>query len=124
MRITDRFQEFVSLCASGRTLEAIERHYAPDAIVFENHERARVGKAACLAYEREALAAQRVPPVLVLRASALDEAQGVSFVEWRIRYLGDDGRPMRLEEVAVQRWAGGAIVEERFFYEGAIDEGD
>jgi hypothetical protein len=26
--------------------------------------------------------------------------------------------------VAVQRWAGGRVVEERFYYEGMVDEGD
>ncbi len=124
MRLTDRFREFVATCQAGRTVDAIERFYAPDVIVFENHARARIGRDACLEYERNALAAQPSAPRLVARASAVDELQGVSFVEWVIRYVGDDGRPMRLEEVAVQRWASGRIVEERFHYEGAVDEGD
>ena len=45
-------------------------------------------------------------------------------MEWVIRFVGEDARPMRLDEVAVQRWAGGRIVEERFYYEGLVDEGD
>jgi hypothetical protein len=31
---------------------------------------------------------------------------------------------VRLEEVAVQVWEGGQIVQERFYYEGVVDEGD
>jgi hypothetical protein len=30
---------------------------------------------------------------------------------------------MRLEEVAAQRWSDGVISEERFYYEGIVDEG-
>lgn len=124
MTLHDRLREFVATCQAGRTLDAIDRFYADDVIVFENHERARVGKQACIEYEREALGAGANAPKLVCRASACDENGGVSFVEWVIRYQGADARPMRLEEVAVQRWSGGKIVEERFYYEGAIDEGD
>lgn len=124
MKLQDLLRQFVATCQGGRTLDAIERFYAEDVIVFENHERARAGKEACLDYEREALASGAAAPKLVARAAACDEPSGVSFVEWVIRYQGADARPMRLEEVAVQRWAGGKIVEERFYYEGAIDEGD
>lgn len=31
---------------------------------------------------------------------------------------------LRVEEVAVQTWEDGLIVEERFYYEGMVDEGD
>ena len=54
----------------------------------------------------------------------MDEARGVTFVEWEIRFVGQDQRPMRLDEVAVQRWSGARIVEERFYYDGVVDEGD
>jgi hypothetical protein len=117
-------REFVLLCESGRTLEAIERFYADDVVVFENHERARAGREACLTYEREALAQTREPASLRARASALDSTSGTAFIEWVIRYQGEDGRPMRLDEVAVQRWSGGRICEERFYYAGTVDEGD
>ena len=122
--IRDRVRELVRACESGQTLEALERFYAEEVVVFENYERARAGRQACIEHERAALAEQRGAPKLVARAFAADEASGVSFVEWVIRFEGEDGRPMRLEEVAVQRWANGQIVEERFYYEGAIDEGD
>lgn len=124
MSLAGHLRDYVALCQSGRTLDAIERFYAEDVIVFENHERARVGKKASLQYERDALAGQPIAPRIIARASAADESASVSFVEWVVRYQDADGRPMRLEEVAVQRWATGQIVEERFYYEGAIDEGD
>lgn len=124
MNLDDELREFISLCESGRTLEAIERFYAEDVVVFENHERARAGRDTCIAYERDALAHTKSPPKIVSRGHALDASTGKAFIEWSIRFVGEDGRPMLLEEVAVQRWSRGRIVEERFYYEGVIDEGD
>jgi hypothetical protein len=124
MALQDDLRELVTLCEGGATLSAIERFYAEDVIVFENHERARAGREVCLAYERAALAQLKEPAKLRARAYAADAQSGVAFIEWVIRFLGDEDRPMRLEEVAVQRWSGGRIVEERFYYEGMVDEGD
>ncbi|HEX6244677.1 MAG TPA: nuclear transport factor 2 family protein [Polyangiales bacterium] len=124
MSLSEDLREFIRLCEQGKTLEAIERFYAEDVVVFENHERARAGRDACLAFEREALARLSQPATLRARAHAVEQQSGVAFIEWAIRFIGDDERPMRLEEVAVQRWGRGRIVEERFYYEGLVDEGD
>lgn len=119
----ERLRDFITLVESGRSLEAIDRYYADDVIVFENHERARVGKKAAHEFERDALA-NAAPPTAKAHAAAVDPRSGRSFVEWTIRFTSSEGRPMRLDEVAVQTWAAGRIVEERFYYEGIIDEGD
>jgi len=124
MNMAANLHEFIQLCEKGQTLEAMARFYAEDVVVFENHELARAGREACLAFEREAIARLKEPATLRAKASAVDAQSGVAFIQWLIRFLGDEDRPMRLDEVAVQRWAGGRIVEERFYYEGMIDEGD
>ena len=124
MTLIESLGAFIALCEQGKTLEAIERFYAEDVVVFENHERARAGREGCLAFETNALAQLTEPARLRARAHAANAQAGVAFIEWVIRFLGEDGRPMRLDEVAVQRWAGGRIVEERFYYEGMVDEGD
>lgn len=114
----------LSLLEAGDTLAIIERLYAPDVCVFENHVLSRAGKQACLDFEREQLAAQKAPPTFKVHVHAVNEADGASFIEHTIRFTGPDGRPMRLEQVSVQRWHRGLIAEERFYYEGVIDEGD
>lgn len=124
MSLEQKVDAFVKLCEQGHTVAAIEQFYADDVVVFENHERARAGRDACLAYEKDAVASAHEPARLRARARAVDPRSGVAFIEWVIRYIGEDKRPMRLEEVSVQRWASGRIVEERFYYEGVIDEGD
>jgi hypothetical protein len=122
--LRDLVKGFRSLLEQGKTLELIEQFYAEDVCVFENRELARAGREKCLAYERKALAKQPRPPEIHVRSSAVDEAAGVSFFELVLRFIGPDGRPARLEEVAVQKWHAGKISEERFYYEGIVDEGD
>lgn len=122
--IAASLRDFIDLCTAGRTLDAIERWYAEDVVVFENNELSRAGRLKALEDERAALASQPTPPLLKANAFAANEEAGVSFVAWTVRYVGRDERPMRIEEVAMQRWVSGRIVEERFFYEGAIDEGE
>lgn len=115
---------FAELLSQGRSLDAMQRFYAPDVTVFENRELSRAGKAQCLESERAALARQPEPPRYKLGKLAVNDADGYAFVESVLRFSAADGRPMRLEQIAVQTWEKGLIVEERFYYEGVVDEGD
>jgi ketosteroid isomerase-like protein len=124
MLLSDSLRKFIELCERAETVEAIARFYAEDVVVFENHERSRAGREACLAHEREALARTGDSATFKVLACAENSANNTTFIEWQIRFIGKGGRPMRLDEVAVQRWHAGRIVEERFYYEGMIDEGD
>ncbi len=105
-------------------MAAIERFYAEGAAVFENRALARAGRDACVRHERELLTKLEGPPRTRVHRVAVDEAEGVAFLERVTRFTEKGGRPMRLEEVAVQTWERGLIVEERFYYEGFVDEGD
>jgi len=122
-----RFEEdvraFVALVVAGRSEEAIARFYADDVELFENYAAPRVGKAYNLEWEQKNLASLAEPPHVIARAVTFDASGGVSMVQWEIRFVPRGGRPMRLEEVAVQRWRDGKIVSERFFYEKFVDAG-
>jgi ketosteroid isomerase-like protein len=119
-----KVREFAELLRKGRPLDAMERYYAPEVTVFENRRLARAGKQQCLQYEREAQADQPEPPRFKLGTLAVNEASGHAFLEYVVRFRSAEGRPVRLEEVAVQTWEAGQIVQERFYYEGVVDEGD
>lgn len=116
--------DFLGLVEGGQPLTAIERYYAPDVIVFENRELARAGREQCLEFEREASAQHTQPPKVKALRVVVDADQGLVFIEWKIRFLSNEGRPMLLEEVCVQEWERGQITNERFYYEGYVDEGD
>jgi len=119
-----RLDEFVGLVESGRSVEAMQRFYAEDVMMFENRELSRAGRDACIAYEREQLSKSGRPHLKATKRAA-DPQTGVSFIEWVVQFRSpSSGRPIRLEEVAVQKWSNGEIIEERFYYEGVIDQGD
>ncbi|MEO8184880.1 MAG: nuclear transport factor 2 family protein [Deltaproteobacteria bacterium] len=122
--IEPKVRDFAELLRKGRALDAMESYYAPEITVFENRRLARAGKQQCLRYEREALANQPDPPRFKLGTLAVNEATGHAFLEYVVRFRSAEGRPVRLEEVAVQSWEAGQIVQERFYYEGVVDEGD
>lgn len=115
---------YLNLLESGQTAQAIEQFYDDEVVVFENRELARAGKRKCLEYERQQLAAQAAAPTFQVHAHAVNLETGDAFFEYTVRFTDGNGRAMRLAEVAVQRWARGKITEERFYYEGVVDEGD
>ncbi|MEY4548906.1 MAG: hypothetical protein RL685_5101 [Pseudomonadota bacterium] len=123
-RLEAMVRDFAELLQKGRALDAMEKYYAPEVTVFENRQLARAGKARCLQYERDALADQPTPPRFKVSKLAVDEVRGHVFLEYVVRFQSSSGRPQRLEEVAVQSWDGGLITQERFYYEGIVDEGD
>jgi len=120
-RLKEDVRAFVELVVAGRTLEAMERFHADNVELRENHAAPRVGKAFNLEWEHKSLASLAEPPRTVARAVTLDADEGVSMIEWDITFVPKGGRPLRLEEVAVQRWRDGRIVSERFFYEKFVD---
>lgn len=122
--LPDHVTEFVRLLRAGETLLAMERFYDPEVVVFENRDLARAGLRQCLDYEREQLATQPRPPEFKVTSFAVNPATERAFIEYVVRFVAPNGRPLRLEQVAVQKWSGPNIVEERFYYEGVVDEGD
>lgn len=122
--MSERFRDFVDLLAKGNTVGAIEKYYSEDVCVFENRELARAGRSKCVEHEQRALQGVAGPPRFKVHRTALDEPSGTAFIEYTVRFADKDGRPSRLDEVAVQTWEGGKITRERFYYEGVVDEGD
>jgi len=121
---TKALADFASLIQSDRTVEAIERYYAEDAIVFENRDLARAGRDACALWEREQRRQLAKAPSVVVRAQGRDDGGTTAFFELVVRWEEQSGRCLRLEEVLIQRWHQGKIAEERYYYEGIIDESD
>ncbi|HYO94775.1 MAG TPA: nuclear transport factor 2 family protein [Polyangiaceae bacterium] len=123
-RLRECVQAFVRLLNAGKGLQAMERFYHAEVVVFENRTLARAGRDACMEHERQQLALQPSPLSFRLLKSAVDPQSGAAFLEYVLRFQAPDGRRLRLEQVAVQRWSEGKIVEERFYYEGFVDESD
>jgi ketosteroid isomerase-like protein len=122
-KLRDALADYILLVEAGKAQEAIARHYSTDVVVRENRTLSRAGREECLEFEEQERRRHTRPPRIKAQSFAADEATDTSFIEWQIRFVGSDDHVMLLEEVAVQRWNRDRIVEERFYYEGYVDEG-
>ena len=87
----ERVVALFAMVEQGRFVEAIEDFYTEDATMQENGEPPRGGR------------------------DRLDGDQAV--IRWTFVFTRHDGRSLRMEELALQRWRGDRIAEERFFYD-------
>ena len=111
----ERVAAFVAMVEEGKYVEAIREFYAEDASMQENGEAPRVGRDRLIEHEwrmLEAHAAARTLP----GSSFLLDGDRVA-VRWGFEFTRKDGKRFRMEELALQRWRGERIAEERFFYD-------
>jgi nitroreductase len=89
------------------------KYYAEDAVLQENTDEPRVGKALNRAREAKFLEMiQEVhPPALV--STVVDGMRSAS--EWVYEFTFKDGRRVKLEESAIRQWKDGLVVRERFY---------
>lgn len=108
---------FVAAVLSNKHDEAIATFYTPDSTMQENNDPPRKGRDANVA--REAAVMARSSGI----HSKLEEPVFVSgdrtAIHWLFRLDLPDGTAMTIDEVALQRWEGELIAEERFFYDPA-----
>ena len=110
-------ESFIALVESGRFVEAIERFYADDATMQENHRPPRVGKAALLANERKVLTGSRRVLARCVRPWFVEGDRVV--IRWQFEFEDAYRMIARVDELALQRWHDERIVEEKFFYDPA-----
>jgi ketosteroid isomerase-like protein len=111
----ERIEGLIERVERGEFLAAIEEYYGEDATMQENEQTPRAGREALLANERNVLRAFEkvrghcVRPVLVSGDTAV--------IRWVFEFTARDGAAIRLDELALQRWQGDRIAEERFYYD-------
>lgn len=110
-------EAFIATVVSGQHAEAIERFYAPDATMQENHHPPRIGRDTLVANERAALA--RHQSVFTHPCDFFAINGDHVAIHWVFDFTRLDGTRLRIDEFAYQRWQGEKIVEERFFYDPA-----
>ena len=112
-----RVDAFVRLVESGDHVKAIEDYYHPDASMRENCKPPRVGRDALAAYEASVLERRKLKAVDTHPAHVvLVDGDNVA-IHWTFDFVAPDGGRLRLTEMALQRWRGERIAEERFFYD-------
>jgi hypothetical protein len=115
MPARDRVQAFVALVEQAKYVEALERFYHRDASMQENQQPVRIGLERLIADERANVARfvrMKTDPVTDL---LIDGDQVM--IRWKFTFTPAEGPPVVMEEIALQRWRGDRIAEERFFYD-------
>jgi ketosteroid isomerase-like protein len=112
----ERVVAFIASVVGGDHVRAIADYYHEDASMQENMQSPRRGRAALMAHESKVLERVKMhthPDPIFL----LDGDQVV--INWIFDATAHDGITRRLNELALQRWVGDRIAEERFVYDAA-----
>jgi ketosteroid isomerase-like protein len=110
-------EAFIATVVSGQHAEAIERFYAPNASMQENHHPPRVGRDVLVAHERAAL--ERHSDVVTHPVDFYAIEGDHVAIHWVFDFTRLDGERFTIDEFAYQRWENERVVEERFFYDPA-----
>jgi len=109
-----RVRAFIDAVVSGDHVGAIADYYHEDASMQENLMEPRQGRDALMAHEAAVL--KRVGMGTHADPLVLIDGDHV-VVNWTFDATTTDGVTRRLNELALQRWAGDRIAEERFVYD-------
>ncbi len=111
----ERVESFIALvCADP--VRAIADYYHEDASMQENLQPPRLGREVLMAHEAKAL--QRVTMYTHPDPLFLVDGDNV-VINWTFDATTKDGVTRRLNELALQRWRGDRISQERFVYDSA-----
>ena len=138
MSTRERVEALIAMVEQGRFVEAIEEflsrsrataitrestgaasreNYADDATMQENLDPPRRGRDVLVSGERQVLQSFAEGRTLPVDAWLVDGDRAV--IHWVFEFVGRDGRGFRQDELALQRWVGDRIVEERYYYDPA-----
>ena len=110
-------ERFIARVESNAHVEAILEFYTEGASMQENLSPPRVGREALAAGERKVLEGTASVTSRCVRPALVNGDHVV--IRWIFEFVKLDGRRLRIEELAWQRWEGERIAEEQFFYDPA-----
>lgn len=109
-----RIHELLDYIRNGRIMDAMKEFYADDVVMTEP----AYGETASLAanLEREQQFVDSVKAFKNFETPAVSVGDGVSIYENVMDWTDVNDNDIHVEQVAVQKWKGGKIVHERFYY--------
>jgi ketosteroid isomerase-like protein len=104
------------MVVGGDHVRAIAEHYHEEASMQENLQTPRRGRAVLMAHETKVLERVKMhthpDPIFLIDGDHV-------VINWIFDATSKDGTTRRLNELALQRWDGDRIAEERFVYDTA-----
>lgn len=117
MNIQQRLQDLFRYVREGRILDAMNEFYDKDTVMQENANPPTKGLAANIEREKQFLSMVKEWKGFDVPTTGVGD--GVTFYENVVDFIATDGKPVHMEQVAVQKWRNGKIVHERFYYDTA-----
>ncbi len=114
-----RVNDLVSYIQNGKILEAMTEFYSANATMRENNNPPTVGLAANIEREKQFLAYVKRWKSLNFEAVGVDAERGKAMVQINFEFEAVDGKNVKYDQVAVQTWKDGKIVDEKFYYDSA-----
>jgi ketosteroid isomerase-like protein len=109
-----RIESLLGYIREGRIMDAMKEFYADDVVMEEPAYGKTVGLAANL--EREQQFVDSVAEFTSFETPKVTVGENSSAYENSMSWKSTDGQDIQIEQVAVQEWRDGKIVNERFYY--------
>ena len=116
MNYLNNAKELYQLIGEGKAMEAFEKYYHDDVVMIEANGDARKGKDENRKYEEQFFSTIKEYHDGGVYAMTSDENGGVTMVETWMDITFNDGKRVKMEQVAVQYWKDDQIIRERFYY--------
>jgi ketosteroid isomerase-like protein len=120
MSYYDKAKNVYDMMAQGKMLEAFDKYYHKDVIMIESTGEIRKGKDANRKFQADFMGTVKEFHGAGIKSLTSNEKEGVTMVESWMDLTFKDGKRSMMEEVAVQRWQGDQIANERFYYNAAM----
>jgi ketosteroid isomerase-like protein len=116
MNYYEKAKSMYDMMAQGKMLDAFEKYYSKDVVMIEATGEVRKGKDANRKFQSDFVGMMKELHGSGVNAITSDEKAGVTMVESWMDLTLKDGNRSKMEEVAVQKWRGDQIINERFYY--------
>lgn len=113
--IREKVDDLNARILQGDILGAFEDYYADDVVMTDQGQPPREGKAVNRQYEEAFVNGLTEFRGAEVKAVGIDEEAGKAFVEWHFDFTHSAYGDQKYDQVAVQTWEDGQIVEERFY---------
>lgn len=113
-KVNVRIESLLEYIREGRIMDAMNEFYATDVVMDEPAYGKTDGLKANL--EREQQFVDSVAEFLSFETPKVMVGDSTSSYENRMSWKSTDGQEVNVEQVAVQEWKDGKIVNERFYY--------
>lgn len=118
MGLKEKIQDLNTMVQNGQLMEAFDKYYHHEVVMQENSDEPTIGKAANrereLAFQKHQM--ENLEQFHGAHVIAITEGENVTMVEWSFDMTMKGGARVKMDQIAVQKWQDGQIINERFYY--------